>query len=67
MDNSRDNTSAHYLEIGKVKQSKKSGYVNRIQLTSFNLVWDDPCNGSSGSESDDSSHSNHSSDNESSS
>jgi hypothetical protein len=42
---------AHYLEIGKVKQSKKYGYIKRTKLVSFDLVWDDPCNGSIGSES----------------
>lgn len=43
---------AHYLEIGKVKQSKRHGYIKRTELVSFDLAWDDPCNGSSGSDSD---------------
>lgn len=34
---------AHYLEIGKVKQSKRHGYIKRTELVSFDLAWDDPC------------------------
>ena len=43
---------AHYLEIGKVKQGEKYGYIERTELFSFNLAGDDICNGSSGSESE---------------
>lgn len=42
---------AHYLEIGKVT-SKKQGFINKIKLVSFNLAWDDPCNGISDSDYD---------------
>jgi hypothetical protein len=44
-DSSNGANEAHYLEIGKVIQAKKFGYITRIPLTTFNLAWDDPCNG----------------------